>query len=186
MPCARQYPTDSQLLEKSLEHLVKLATEHQISLRQNYNREAPRLAAQVGRYAHARQFKRMHKAVRTLKTRVGRIQLEIERKFYHIHEAHQAKARPAQPNKQHSHSEDKEENKLYAQHAPEVECISKGKARSPYEFGVKVSSPPPSRKGSSMVCTVCRGTPWQKPSNRSAFRPTAIKKSRSSTRSTCE
>lgn len=30
-------------------------------------------------------------------------------------------------------------NKLYALHAPEVECISKGKARHPYEFGVKVS-----------------------------------------------
>ena len=33
----------------------------------------------------------------------------------------------------------KDENKLYALHAPEVECISKGKARMPYEFGVKVS-----------------------------------------------
>lgn len=30
-------------------------------------------------------------------------------------------------------------NKLYALHAPEAECISKGKARNPYEFGVKVS-----------------------------------------------
>ncbi len=30
-------------------------------------------------------------------------------------------------------------NKLYALHAPEVECIGKGKARKPYEFGVKVS-----------------------------------------------
>lgn len=26
---------------------------------------------------------------------------------------------------------------LYALHAPEVECIGKGKARKPYEFGVK-------------------------------------------------
>ena len=31
-------------------------------------------------------------------------------------------------------------NKLYALHAPEVECISKGKARNPYEFGVKGAS----------------------------------------------
>lgn len=28
--------------------------------------------------------------------------------------------------------------KLYAWHAPEVDCISKGKAKQPYEFGVKV------------------------------------------------
>ena len=33
----------------------------------------------------------------------------------------------------------KDKNKLYALHAPETECISKGKARNPYEFGVKVS-----------------------------------------------
>ena len=32
----------------------------------------------------------------------------------------------------------KDKNKLYALHAPEVECIGKGKARQPYEFGVKV------------------------------------------------
>ncbi len=33
----------------------------------------------------------------------------------------------------------KDKGKLYAPHAPEVECISKGKAWQPYEFGVKVS-----------------------------------------------
>lgn len=33
----------------------------------------------------------------------------------------------------------KDKNKLYALHAPEVECLSKGKARKPYEFGVKAS-----------------------------------------------
>src|SRR6516165_4074091 len=29
--------------------------------------------------------------------------------------------------------------KVYSLHAPEVECIGKGKAHQPYEFGVKVS-----------------------------------------------
>ena len=33
----------------------------------------------------------------------------------------------------------KDKNKLYALHAPEVECIGKGKARKPYEFGVKAA-----------------------------------------------
>ena len=33
----------------------------------------------------------------------------------------------------------KDKNKLYALHAPEVECLSKGKACNPYEFGVKVT-----------------------------------------------
>ena len=33
----------------------------------------------------------------------------------------------------------KDKNKLYSLHAPEVECINKGKAHKRYEFGVKAS-----------------------------------------------
>ena len=140
MPKAVAYPTDSRLLEKSREHLVKLAAEHGIALRQNYNREAPRLAAQAGRYAHARQFKRMKKAVRTLKTRVGRVHREIERKFDQIPAPQQPGAKDLLHRVNRILTQKtKDKNKLYALHAPEVECISKGKARSPYEFGVKVS-----------------------------------------------
>jgi len=140
MPKAIAHPTDSRLLEKSREHLVKLASEHNITLRQNYNRQAPRLAAQIGRYAHAKQYKRMRKAVRTLKTRVGRVQREIERKIDLIPEVHQAKARDLLNRTNRILTQKtKDKNKLYALHAPEVECISKGKARTPYEFGVKVS-----------------------------------------------
>ena len=36
-------------------------------LRQNYNHEAPRLASQIGCYAHAKQYKRMRRALRTLR-----------------------------------------------------------------------------------------------------------------------
>jgi len=81
MPKAVAHPTDSRLLEKSRQHLVKLAKDHDITLRQNYNREAPRLATQVGRYAHAKQYRRMKKSLRTLRTRVGRVHREIERKI---------------------------------------------------------------------------------------------------------
>ena len=37
-------------------------------------------------------------------------------------------------------------HKVYALHAPEVECIGKGKARAPYEFGCKVSIATPATK----------------------------------------
>ena len=66
MEKAISYPTDTKLLERSRQHLVKAAVKHGLVLRQNYNREAPRLARQIGRYAHAKQFKRMHKSIRTL------------------------------------------------------------------------------------------------------------------------
>ena len=62
-------------------------------LRQNYNREAPRLATQVGRYAHAKQYKRMRKTLRTLRGRVGRVHREIERKVGDLPEAMQDKAK---------------------------------------------------------------------------------------------
>lgn len=140
MPKAIAHPTDSKLLERSRQHLVKAAEEHGLGLRQNYNRTAPRLAAQVGRYAHAKQFKRMNKALRTLRTRVGRVQREVARHIGALPEQAQTKlgdllARTGRILAQRT----KDKNKLYALHAPEVECISKGKARTPYEFGVKVS-----------------------------------------------
>ena len=140
MPKAIAHPTDSRLLEKSRQHLVKVAEEHGLSLRQNYNRIAPRLATQIGRYAHAKQFKRMRRAVRTLRSRVGRVQRDVARQLGELPEQAQAKvsdllARTGRILTQRT----KDRNKLYALHAPEVECISKGKARTPYEFGVKVS-----------------------------------------------
>jgi transposase, IS5 family len=39
--------------------------------------------------------------------------------------------------------------KVYALHAPEVECIGKGKARAPYEFGGKLSVAAPATKPKS-------------------------------------
>lgn len=45
-------PTDSKLLERARQHLVELAAEGGLVLRQNYNRGASKLAARSGRYAH--------------------------------------------------------------------------------------------------------------------------------------
>lgn len=161
MPKAVAYPTDSRLLEKSRQHLVKLANEHQIDLRQNYNREAPRLAAQVARYAHAKQYKRMKKAIRTLRTRVGRVHREIERKIDLIPEAHQARAKDLLHRVNRIRTQKpKGKNKLYAVHAPEVERISKGKAHKPYEFGVKVSVATTLREGLVVGMRSMPGNPW--------------------------
>ena len=60
-------PTESRSLERCREHLVKAAALHGMKLGQNYNREAPHLGLQIGRYAHAKQYKRMRKALRKLR-----------------------------------------------------------------------------------------------------------------------
>ena len=161
MPKAVAHPTDSRLLEKSRQHLVKLAQENGISLRQNYNREAPRVAVQVGRYAHARQFKRMRKALRHLKTRVGRVHREVERKMDQIAPELQDKARDLLHRTHRVLTQKpKDKNKLYALHAPEVECISKGKARTPYEFGVKVTIATTLKEGLVVGMRSMPGNPW--------------------------
>jgi IS5 family transposase len=59
------YPTDSKLLNRGREHLVKLVADAGLALRQNYNREAPKLAVKIARYAHAKQYKRMRSHLRS-------------------------------------------------------------------------------------------------------------------------
>ncbi|PRH15837.1 IS5 family transposase, partial [Burkholderia multivorans] len=127
MPKAIAHPTDSRLLERSRQHMVKFAQDHGLSLRQNYNREAPRLATQVGRYAHAKQYKRMRAAIKTLRTRVGRVQRDVQRQLTKLPEQVQAKGQDLlQRVGRILTQKTKDKNKLYALHAPEVECISKG------------------------------------------------------------
>lgn len=140
MEKAIAYPTDSRLLERGRQHLVKLADRLGIKLRQNYNRQAPRLAGQVGRYAHAKQYKRMRGTLKKLRTLVGRVWRDIDRQREVLATAHTPRvdsilARVRRLLEQ----KPKDKNKLYSLHAPEVECIAKGKARQPYEFGVKVT-----------------------------------------------
>lgn len=61
--------------------MVRLADWECPKLRQNYNREAPRLASQSGRYAHAKQNRRMKKSLCPLRSRMGRVMRDIERRI---------------------------------------------------------------------------------------------------------
>ena len=93
----------------------------------------------AGRYAHAKQFNRHHRELRFLRTRLGRLIRDIRRKIrgLPVEDAfHDALSRASQIRSQRQRQRSW---KLYSFHAPELECIGKGKARSPYEFGVKVS-----------------------------------------------
>ena len=82
MPKAIAYPSDLALLECGRATLVKMAQQHGLGLglRQNYNRVAPRLVRQIGRYAHARQYKRMHATIRLLRTRRAEHRPHADRK----------------------------------------------------------------------------------------------------------
>ncbi len=134
------FPTDARLLEVAIHQLGKLAKEHDVPLRQSYARLARRAAMMAGRYAHAKQFKRMNREIKFLRTRLGRIIRDIGRKIEDDEDLQEIFTVPLGRAAQIRGQKQRQRGwKLYSWHAPETECIGKGKARAPYEFGVKVS-----------------------------------------------
>jgi len=139
-----RFPTDSRLYDRARQRLVDYAKERDIDLRQNYNRKSKQMLLRQNRYSHARQMKRAKRCTRKLKTYLGRVIRDIERKH-------------PQPDPQLQSILDTgtrifnqkrhDKNKLYSVHEPHVECISKGKAHKRYEFGCKVSVAATSRGG---------------------------------------
>lgn len=138
---AVRFPTDASLLYTALVQLGILARQSGLKLRQSYVRVGKRALIKVGRYGHAKQYKRRDREIRFLKRRLGRVIGDIERlvkgnkdleaqfaepltKAWTIHD--QALNRKASP-------------KIYSWHATEVACIGKGKAKAPYAFGCKAT-----------------------------------------------
>lgn len=146
-PKAIAHPTDAGLMHRALEKLVRLAKRHGVELRQSYLRVAKRAAIMVGRYSHAHQFKRARKMLKFLRTRLGRVIRDINRKI-DGNAALEEHFRPLLILAGQVRSQDHRQRgpKVYSLHAPEVECIGKGKARAPYEFGCKVSIATPVTK----------------------------------------
>jgi len=155
-PKAVAHPTDARLMHRALLKLVAFAKREGIALRQSYLRVAKRAAIMVGRYSHAHQFKRARKALKFLNTRLGRVIRDLNRKIK-IRGEPELEARFAGLRDlavKVRHQDHRQRGpKVYSLHAPEVECIGKGKARAPYEFGCKVSivTPVTAPKGGQFV-----------------------------------
>jgi IS5 family transposase len=135
------FPTDARLYHKMRAALVRRAQSLGLRLRQNYRFKGKKLLARQGRYAAARQLKRAAKMTGQLKTILGRVLRDIQRKapavqgrivdeplaeLVALAERLLAQTRTSK-------------NKVYSIHAPEVVCIAKGKAHQRYEFGCKAS-----------------------------------------------
>src|SRR5579863_1133296 len=80
-PKAVAHPTDAKLTNRAREKLVRLAKRHGVALRQSYERVGKRALIAYQRYAHAKQFKRANRALRTLRTYLGRVMRDIKRKI---------------------------------------------------------------------------------------------------------
>ena len=134
------FPTDAKLLNRAREKLVRLAKLSGVRLRQSYARVGKFALIKHQRYAHAKQFKRARRALKTLRTYLGRIMRDIGRKIAGNAALEGRFARLLLlARRVHEQQPRQRGPKVYSLHAPEVECIGKGKAHRPYEFGVKVS-----------------------------------------------
>lgn len=156
------FPTDARLYHKMRAALVRRAKSLGLALRQNYRFTGKRLLAKQGRYAHARQLKRAAKMTRQLKTILGRVVRDIERKTHQLRDqiadeplgelvamAHRLLAQTRSS-----------KHKLYSVHAPEVECICKGKVHKRYEFGCKTSVATTSKSNWIVGVQAWHGNPY--------------------------
>ena len=133
------HPTDSHLILRAIEWLNRVARRHGLKLRQSFLRLATRARREASRLMHTSGHKQGQRWVRKMRTWLGRLIRDIQRKIAgnaDLEAAFEVALQRAQ--KVHG-QQPGDKAKLYALHAPEVECIGKGKARTRYEFGVKTS-----------------------------------------------
>jgi IS5 family transposase len=157
-PKAIAYPLDSRLYHRGREILVRLAAQHGIKLRQSYHRLSKRALRLANRYAHARQMRRARREIKRVKTFLGRVSRDISRKLtadlapYFAQPLALVDRLLVQQKTDHA--------KLYSLHAPEVECLAKGKVHKHYEFGVKVSVAVTNREGLVLGMLALPGNPY--------------------------
>jgi transposase, IS5 family len=152
-----RFPTDARLYDRMRQRLVAAARREGVKLRQSYVRVGKHLLAQQSRYAHAKQFRRARRCTRKLRTILGRVIRDIERKLPDPGERlADLLALAKRLHRQRRH----DKGKLYSVHAPEVECISKGKAHKRYEFGCKVALGVTSKGGWVLAARSLEGNPY--------------------------
>lgn len=151
------FPTDARLYHKMRRVLVREAKKRRLPLRQSYERVGRYAFQKQGRYAAAQQGQRARKQTRRLRTYLGRVMRDVRRKCPHPDEALKVLLERAE--KLYRQKRD-DQSKIYSVHAPEVECIAKGKAHQRYEFGCKVSVVATSKRGWVVGIDAVHGNPY--------------------------
>jgi transposase, IS5 family len=152
-----RYPTDARLYDRARERLVTAARKEGLALRQSYTRVGKKTLRRQSGYARAQQFVRARRETRKLKTLLGRVVRDIQRKA------------PAPPAKLAAllhlaerllRQQREDHHKLYSIHEPQVECLAKGKPHRPYEFGCKASVSTTARENWVVGALALNGNPY--------------------------
>ena len=133
------HPTDSHLILRAIEWLNRAAKHHGVKLRQSFIRLATHARREVSRLLNTGGHKQGLRHLRKMRTWLGRLIRDIQRKIAGKSDLEAAFKVAQERAEKILGQQASDKNKLYALHAPEVECIGKGKARTKYEFGVKTS-----------------------------------------------
>ena len=143
---------------------MKAAKAVGIGLKQTFAKKGKTLRRKAGGYAHAKQFKRLRRTLKRQRTVLGIVLREVQRKLPTAStEFRSGLARLSALMERAERirtQQRKDKHKLCALHAPEVECISKGKARQRYEFGVKTSIAVTHRSGLMVGARSFPGNPY--------------------------
>lgn len=131
------YPTDPKLQKKIIEKCRDIAKKEGITLRQSYKRTLKQLMIDQRFRDHPKRRKKANAAARKIKVIAGRVVRDLERKM------------TTKQLKKYGHDlalfyrvinqKQKDSNKIYSLHEPDVSCITKGKEAKKYEFGNKSS-----------------------------------------------
>ena len=167
------HPTDSKRYHRAITKLAKAAKDRGVPLRQTYIRVAKKAAVRVSRYAHARQFKRMRRQLKKMRTWLGRVIRDMRRQVDHPDPKLDALLERCE--RLHA-QQPTDSNKLYSLHEPDVKCISKARLTNATSSVRRFRSPPRTGATGSSARSCAGGiltmaTRWPKRSPRSNRTP---------------
>jgi IS5 family transposase len=146
------YPTDAKQCKKVIDGCNRIAEAAGVKLRRSYRRESKQLLRDSYNGKHPKRAKQAKKARKRLKTIANAQIRDIERKLGE--QMHGAYSPQLALYRRVVNQGKNDKNKIYSLHKPFTQCISKGKAHKPYEFGNKVGIIVTGSKGRKIITAV--------------------------------
>ena len=143
------FPTDAKLCKKVIDKCNKIAEKEDISQRQRFTRESKKLLRDTYNGKHPKRAKQAKKRLKTIANKMLR---ELDRKM--TDEQKISYKSEMELYKRAVNQQKNDKNKIYSLHKPFTDCISKGKAHKPYEFGNKVGLITGGKKGRKIILAV--------------------------------